>query len=152
MFAPQKSPGIFETAARTKRTEPSAHGCPSLHLSSQTLEGLSRYCWPEPPGCRHELSNFLLCAREERPVCSRAHWEAPGKEENYRATHAGPVTPVWLTRKANSSTRNLSEARKKQLLFALGWGTEGGQGSRAPRWYLLGAPKSSWGKAGDGSG
>lgn len=49
---------------------------------------------------------FSVCAREERPVCTGAHWEAPGKEENYRATHAGPVTPVCLTRKANSSIRN----------------------------------------------
>lgn len=96
---------------------------------------------------------FSVCAREERPVCTGAHWEAPGKEENYSATHAGPVTPVWLTRRENSSPiRNLPEARKKQLLFALGWGTEGGQGSRAPRRYLLGALESSQGKAGDRSG
>lgn len=128
MFAPQKNP-LGRRAAGTKRMEPSAHDCP-LHLSSETLEGLSRYFRT----CRLQAGTlqFSVCAREVRPVCTQPHWEAPGKEENYRATRVGPVTPVWLIRKANSSTRNLSESRKKQLLFALGWGTEGGQGSRAP--------------------
>lgn len=131
MFAPQKIPSVGE---QLEQREWSLQHMIVLSTSHQRplrgFPGISRYFRT----CRLQAGTlqFSLCAREVRPVCTQPHWEAPGKEENYRATRVGPVTPVWLIRKANYSTRNLSESRKKQLLFALGWGTEGGQGSRAP--------------------
>lgn len=34
-------------------------------------------------------------------------------------------------------------SQEKATVVCLGWGTEGGQGSRAPLWYLLGALRAA---------
>lgn len=56
----------------------------------------------------------IFCVCQGGKAC--LHREAPGKEENYRATHAGPVTPVWLTRKANFCQKLIRNQEKATVV------------------------------------
>lgn len=89
MFAPQKSPQLKERERSLQRMavllstshQRPLRGFPGI--VGQNLQAAGR-------------NSPIFCVCQGGKAC--LHWKAPGKE-NYRATHAGPVTPVWLTRK-----------------------------------------------------